>query len=72
MSPVELGVRQNLLKKVVLVVDDDVVYRETVAAVVEQEGYDVVSLENGDEALAYLRHVTRHPSCILLDLVMPV
>ena len=32
----------------------------------------MVSLENGDEALEYLRHATRHPSCILLDLVMPV
>ena len=36
------------------------------------EGYDVVSLQNGDEALEYLRHAPRHPSCILLDLVMPV
>jgi CheY-like chemotaxis protein len=61
-------IQQNLLKKVVLVVDDDVDCREMVAAVLEQEGYDVVSLRNGDEALEYLRHASRHPSCILLDL----
>jgi CheY-like chemotaxis protein len=74
MSPVELGgpIQQNLIKKVVLVVDDDTDFRETVAAVLEQEGYDVVSVGNGDEALAYLRHATQHPSCILLDLEMPV
>ena len=63
---------QNLLKKVVLVVDDDADCRKMVAEVLEREGYDVVSLENGDEALEYLRHAPRHPACILLDLVMPV
>jgi CheY-like chemotaxis protein len=54
------------------VVDDDADSREMVAAVLEMEGYDVVSLQNGDEALEYLRHAPRHPFCILLDLVMPV
>jgi PAS domain S-box-containing protein len=74
MSSVEPGgpIQQNLLNKVVLVVDDDADYRKTVAAVLEHEGYDVVSLHNGDEALEYLRHAPQHPSCILLDLVMPV
>jgi CheY-like chemotaxis protein len=73
MSHVESGgpIQQNLLTKVVLVVDNDVDCRETLAAALEQEGYDVVSLQNGDEALEYLRHAP-HPSCILLDLVMPV
>jgi PAS domain S-box-containing protein len=74
MSRVEPGgpIQQNPLKKVVLVVDDDADSREMVAAVLEMEGYDVVSLQNGDEALEYLRHAPRHPFCILLDLVMPV
>jgi CheY-like chemotaxis protein len=73
-SAVEPGapIQQNLLNKVVLVVDDDADNRKTVAEVLEHEGYDVVSLQNGDEALQYLRHADRHPSCILLDLVMPV
>jgi len=52
--------------------DDDADCRKMVAAVLEMEGYDVVSFQNGDEALEYLRHAPRHPSCILLDLVMPV
>jgi len=74
MSRVEPGgpIQQNLLKKVVLVVDDDVDCRKLVAAVLEHQGYDVVPLQNGGEALEYLRHAPRHPSCILLDLVMPV
>jgi PAS domain S-box-containing protein len=74
MSPVEPGgpIQQNLLKKVVLVVDDDADCRRMVAAVLEHQGYDVVSLQNGNEALQYLRHTARHPSCILLDLAMPV
>jgi PAS domain S-box-containing protein len=73
-SPVEPGgpIPQVLLNKVVLVVDDDVDCRKMVAAVLEHEGYDVVSLQNADEALQYLRHAPRHPSCILIDLVMPV
>jgi PAS domain S-box-containing protein len=65
-------IQQNLLNKVVLVVDDDADCRKTVAEVLEHEGYDVVSLQNGNEALEYLRHAPRHPSCILLDLAMPV
>jgi PAS domain S-box-containing protein len=73
MSPVEEAgaIQQDPLKKVVLVVDDDVDCRKSLAAVLEQEGYNVVSLQNGDEALEYLRHAP-HPSCILLDLAMPV
>jgi signal transduction histidine kinase len=72
-SRVESGdpIEQGPFKKVVLVVDDNADCREMVAAVLEQEGYDVVSLQNGDEALEYLRHAVRHPSCILLDLAMP-
>jgi CheY-like chemotaxis protein len=68
----EVSIQKDPLKKVVLVVDDDAYCRELVAGVLEMEGYDVVSLQNGNEALEYLRHASRHPSCILLDLVMPV
>jgi len=39
------------------VVDDDADCRETVAAVLEPEGYDVVLLQNGDEALEYVRNI---------------
>lgn len=56
--------------RTVLVVDDDAEIRETLMALLEQEGYVVVGAANGEEALAALRRV--HPSLMLLDLMMPV
>jgi len=46
------------------VVDDDADCRETVAAVLEPEGYDVVLLQNGDEALEYVRNIGLIRSCV--------
>ena len=45
-------------------VDDDADCRETVAAVLEPEGYDVVLLQNGDEALEYVRNIGLIRSCV--------
>lgn len=54
----------------VLVVDDDRDLRDTVAAVLEAEGYDVRCAENGAQGWALL-HGPR-PGLIVLDLLMPV
>lgn len=54
----------------VLVVDDDVEIRETLSALLQNEGYTVVRAENGRQALEQLR--AAHPNCVLLDLMMPV
>jgi CheY-like chemotaxis protein len=54
----------------ILVVDDDEEIRETLADLLEHEGYCVVRAENGVQALEQLRRV--HPNCMLLDLMMPV
>jgi CheY-like chemotaxis protein len=54
----------------VLVVEDDADIRETLAGLLEVEGYSVATAENGADALALLRTVT--PQVILLDLSMPV
>ena len=57
----------------VLVVDDDVDIRETVAGILEDEGYKVAGAKDGEEALAYLRSPgVPKPQLILLDLMMPV
>ena len=56
----------------VLVVDDDVVIRDTLREVLEQEGYEVVSAENGKEALEVLARSEPLPGVMLLDLMMPV
>jgi len=58
-------------RKVVLVVDDDANTRDLLQETLEHKGYDVVTCENGAEALQYLRR-TSVVSCILLDLQMPV
>jgi CheY-like chemotaxis protein len=54
-----------------LVVEDDVDIRDTLAALLTEEGYFVETAGNGEEALSKLRGGLS-PSLILLDLMMPV
>ena len=54
----------------VLVVDDEVDIRETIADVLSSEGYDVDTAHNGAEAL---RRMDAHaPDIVVVDLMMPV
>lgn len=55
----------------VLVVDDDRAIRETLRAVLEEEGYAVVEAADGRRALEILRAEAAH-HLVLLDLRMPV
>jgi CheY-like chemotaxis protein len=55
----------------IMVVDDDDDIRETLAAVMEEEGFVVLKAANGAEALLQLRSGAR-PCLIVLDLMMPV
>jgi CheY-like chemotaxis protein len=55
----------------VLLVDDDVDLRESLAEALEEEGYRVLRAANGQEALGLLRSEAP-PHVILLDLLMPV
>jgi CheY-like chemotaxis protein len=55
----------------ILLVEDDSGIRDSVAECLESEGYDVAPVENGREALRWLRNTTR-PDRIVVDLVMPV
>lgn len=54
----------------ILVVDDDQAILETVAEILADEGYAVVTAWNGSEALAAVERHT--PSLVLLDRWMPV
>ncbi len=58
-------------KPIVLVVDDEEDIRDTLRDIIESRGYRAVTVANGAEALAYLRHSER-PRLILLDSNMPV
>ena len=54
----------------ILVVDNDAGIRETLAELLELEGYEVRQAENGLVALRMVAE--RRPALILLDLMMPV
>ena len=54
----------------ILVVDDDDSIRQTVAEILEVEGYRVAEAANGEEALRLLSEDA--PSLILLDMRMPI
>lgn len=57
-------------KTIVLVEDDDGI-RETMGALLQDEGFHVVEAENGEKGLAALREAD-DPCLVLLDLWMPV
>ena len=54
----------------ILVVDDDDAIRQTVAEILEIEGYRVAAAANGQEALERVGEVK--PSLVLLDMRMPI
>ncbi len=54
----------------VLVVEDDLDMRELERLALETNGFQVVTVGNGAEALAHLQQ--KRPCAILLDLMMPV
>jgi CheY-like chemotaxis protein len=56
----------------VLVVDDDEDVRTFIKELLEEEGYAVATAENGREAVDFTSQSERLPSCVLLDLMMPV
>ena len=53
-----------------LVVDDDPDIRELLFTALEDEGFEVVPVGNGQEALAIIKSF--RPDVIVLDLMMPV
>jgi CheY-like chemotaxis protein len=55
----------------VLLIDDDKDTRETVASILEDEGFKVATAVHGEQAFTQLREGPP-PRLILLDLVMPV
>ena len=53
----------------VLAADDDPLIRELIQFRLERSGYEVVTAEDGDEALRLARE--RHPDLVVLDVMMP-
>ena len=59
-----------LFMETVLIVDDDTETRDTLTALLEKDGREIVTAGDGQEAFERLSNVPR-PCLILLDLVMP-
>lgn len=59
----------DAIPRPVLLVEDDVDLRESLALLLQEEGYGVVQAPNGRQALAQLERT--RPFVILLDLMMP-
>jgi CheY-like chemotaxis protein len=55
----------------ILVVEDEPGPREKIRRILDDAGYPVVAVGNGEEALAELRHDHR-PCLVVLDLMLPV
>jgi len=56
----------------ILLVEDDGDIREDLADILRDQGYEVVTTANGQEACDWLRTAGTLPHCILLDLMMPI
>ena len=58
-------------QQTVLVVDDEVVVRTLLHSVLRQQGYRVVTAENGPDALGLCSDAGLRPDLLLTDIVMP-
>lgn len=59
-------------RKLVVVIDDEPGFCETVKDILEDEGYAVEIAKDGRAGLDLLRSLPTRPCLLLLDLVMPV
>jgi DNA-binding NtrC family response regulator len=53
----------------ILVIDDDTIVRVTIVQILEEEGYDVVSAEDGLRGMAVFRQ--EQPDLVITDIIMP-
>ncbi len=63
------GIDGTEVRQTILVVDDEPMVREVVCRYLQLDGFDVVELDNGDDALRWLeRHL---PDLVVLDVMLP-
>lgn len=60
------------MKGPILIIEDDREIRESLVDILEDEGYQVFSANNGQEGLDYLTTTEKQPALVLIDLMMPV
>ena len=59
------------MKPLILVVDDTEFYRVSIKRDLESIDYEVVTADNGAQALTLLSFLDRHPDVIISDIIMP-
>lgn len=62
---------QNQAERTIMVVDDDEAIRTTFSLVLEQEGFNVIPAQHGQQALDIFAARSDDFDCIILDLIMP-
>ena len=60
----------SLESPVILMIDDEALIRESVVAFLEDNGFEVLEAENGEQGLEVFKEY--HPDIILCDLHMPM
>jgi CheY-like chemotaxis protein len=58
-----------MIKKKVLIVDDEKAFRFLISKTLEKAGFEVMTAENGEVAVQ--KALAEHPEVILMDLYMP-
>jgi CheY-like chemotaxis protein len=66
------GQSEAAANRTILLIEDDRDICEIVAHVLQEEGYDTVTVPNGAEGLKLLRAKEVRPFVIVLDLMLPV
>ena len=59
-------------RNLILLVEDDPSIRSDLSILLEMEGFEVYSAENGEVAVGVLNSAAKTPSLIILDIMMPV
>lgn len=57
------------MKKTIMVVDDEDDIRRSVATILQENGYRVITAVNGDDCLEKMK--TEKPALVLMDIMMP-
>lgn len=60
------------MKKKVFIIEDDMEILGTIEELLTDEGYEVLTAKNGQDAIDQLKTMSQLPQLILLDLMMPI
>ncbi|HLP48013.1 MAG TPA: response regulator [Candidatus Deferrimicrobium sp.] len=66
-----MNIETHSKKGLVLVVEDEPIMRKIAKKVLVDEGYDVLTAENGERGIAQFRLHYNHIVLVLLDMVLP-